>query len=938
MFYDFRYRYLKNAHFYRAKRLFVIMKLFLALLLVAMLPASCVKHAKEKQYVIAFSQCMDADQWRQTMLKEMKRELSFHNNIQFIYINARSSSARQVAQIQDLLKQRIDLLIVSPNEAQPLTPVIEKAYDEGIPVVLIDRKTGSNKYTAFIGAENYEVGENAGRFAVAVLKGKGKVMEVTSQPNASPFIGRHNGFLNIISQYPEIKFLEKVDADNKPKFESAIKQADPDLIFAHNDLMAYDTYQNCLHIGIDKKVKIIGVDGLPVKGMGLDMVANKIISATVLYPTGGKEAIETALNILDGKPFKKENQLFTTIIDSSNVRLMKMQAEKLISQQHDIDERQKILDRQIIISHNQATVIIVIAVTLSLALIFGGLSFYFLKENRKITSRVELQNREISLQKNQLEEQKNQLIEMSARAEEAHQAKLSFFTNISHEFRTPLSLILSPLEDIAANSRLPIGTRQVLKLVEKNVLRLYKLVNQLMDFRKIEFNKMPVNASEHDLVDFINEIVHSFHNLAQSKNIHLGFTTTERVLPAWFDAAMFDKVIFNLLSNAFKFTKEGGFVQVSVHQVNGIAVIKIEDNGVGMSQEVIAHAFDPFFQGEYENYKGTGLGLALSKELIELHKGTVTVQSERGKGATFEIRFPLTAMQVNTAIQPQASANHIIDEDAKMYTTELYSFQPVEETSEYKFVKKEHSILVVEDNDDLRRYITTRLSARYDVLEAANSNTALRLIFENAPDIVVCDIVIPGKNGLELTKILKSDVRTAHIPIILLTARSTDDQKVEGLKTGADAYITKPFNFQLFEQQLITLLDNRNKSKEHYSSDMVPGIKQIARKKTDRKFVSEFTALVENNISNDAFSVEDICRELNISQAQLTRKIKALMDCNVNEYIINTRLKKARHYLRHENLSVAEIAFKTGFSSAAYFSTVFKSRVGRTPSEFKEGK
>ncbi len=914
------------------------MRLYVVILLAALLPVSCADHAKGKQYVIAFSQCMDYDHWRHTMLEEMKRELSFHNNIQFIFTNANSNSDTQVVQINELLKQRIDLLIVSPNEVQPLSPVIEKVYDAGIPVVLIDRKTNSNKYTAFIGAENFEVGQNAGRFAVSFLKGKGKVMEITAPENASPFIGRHNGFMDVISQYSGIQFLKKAKAGDQQHFDSTIKEAgNPDLIFAHNDLMANDAYQSCLRLGIDKKVKIIGVDGLPVKGMGLDMVTNKNIVATVLYPTGGKEAILTALNILGDKPFKKENQLFTTVIDSSNVRLMKMQAEKLISQQYDIEERQKILDRQIIISQNQATVIIVIAITLSLTLIFGGLSYYFLKENKKITHRLELQNREISLQKNQLEEQKSQLIDIGAKAEEAHQAKLNFFTNISHEFRTPLSLILSPLEEVAGNPRLPPGIQQTLKLVEKNVLRLYKLVNQLMDFRKIEFNKMPVNAAEHDLVDFIQEIVQSYNKLAQSKHISLRFITTERILPAWFDAGMLDKVIFNILSNAFKFTKENGFIQVSLMQENDNAVIRIEDSGVGMSEEVIQHAFDPFFQGEYENYKGTGLGLALSKELIELHKGTVTVKSEQGKGTTFEVRFPLTAMQVAAQTSAASALNHIISEDAKIYTTELYPALSVT-TNAPAHTRKENSLLIIEDNDDLRQFMANRLSARYEVFEAANSNTALQTAFDNLPDIIICDIVIPGKNGLELTKIFKSDVRTAHIPVILLTARSSNEQKIEGIKTGADAYITKPFNIQLLEQHLITLLNNRNRSKEHYSSETLPGINQITRKKADRKFISEFSAIVENNISNDAFNIEDICRELNISQAQLSRKIKALMECNVNEYIVNTRLKKAKYYLQHEDLSIAEIAFKTGFSSATYFSTVFRSKLGITPSEFKEGK
>lgn len=865
----------------------------------------------------------------------MRRELSFHNNVRFIYTDATANSEKQVTQIDSLLGQHIDLLVVSPNEVQPLSTIIQKVYDKGIPVVLIDRKTNSDKYTAFIGAENFEVGQNAGRYAASILKGKGRVMEVTAQPDASPFIGRHNGFIDIISKYPGIQFLEKVDGRDKKKLDEYMRSAGGvDLVFVHNDMMANDVYQSCKRIGIDKKVKIIGVDGLPVKGMGLDMVANREITATVLYPTGGEEAILTALNILENKPFHKENQLFTTVIDSTNVRLMKMQAEKLISQQKDIEERQKILDRQIIISHNQSTVIIIIALTLSLTLIFGGLSYYFLKENRKITSRLEVQNREISTQKNQLEQQKNQLIEVSAKAEEAHQAKLNFFTNISHEFRTPLTLILSPLDELINNSKVHVSARQTLQLVEKNVLRLYRLVNQLMDFRKIEFKKMHVNASENDLVVFIKDIVSSYESLAKNKNISLHFLTAERKLPAWFDITMIDKVIFNLLSNAFKFTGENGYVHVSLLRYEADAVIKIEDSGVGMSKEAVQHVFEPFFQGEFENYKGTGLGLALSKELVELHNGSITVKSEKGKGTEFEIRLPLAA-QSSPQHEMPAYTNSIIKEDAKIYTTELYeklAFVPEEPDK----LQKKHTILIIEDNADLRQYLKKRLSASYDVVDATDASVALQATFETVPDIIVCDVVMPGKSGLDLTKVLKSDIRTAHIPIILLTARSEEVQKIEGFKTGADAYITKPFNFTLLAQQINSLLLNRDKSKEHYSGEPIPGAISMTAKKSDRKFISDFIAIVEKNISNDAFSIEQICTEMNISHVQLSRKIKALLECNINDYIINTRLQKAKYYLQHESLSISEVAFKTGFSSATYFSTVFKNKLSMTPSEFKE--
>lgn len=915
-------------------------QIFIIALIIALTFTSCTREKKDKAYIIGFSQCMGADKWRKTMLEEMKRELSFHNNnIEFRYTDADGNSDKQVKQIESLMSHHIDLLIVSPNEVQPLSKIIQKVYDAGIPVVIIDRRTNSKKYTAFIGAENFEVGQNAGRYAAFILKGKGNVMEVTGLPDASPVIDRHNGFMDIISHYPAIKFLKKIDGNweikpfNKTVEENLRTIGNIDLIFAQNDRMAFDVYKICKKLNLDKKIKIIGIDGLPLKDEGLDMVENKYINATVLYPTGGQEAILTALSILTNKPYKKENQLFTTIIDSSNVRIMKLQDEKVLKQQKDIEERQKTIDEQNLITENQSIIILFITITLTAALIFGGLSHYYLKENKKINSRLEAQNKEIS-------EQKNQLIEISAKAEVAHQAKLNFFTNISHEFRTPLTLILSPLEELMDNSKVQATTKQTIHLVQKNVMRLYRLVNQLMDFRKIEFKKMQLKASANDIIAFTKEIVSSYEVLARNKNINLKFITSERSLEVWFDITMIDKVIFNLLSNAFKFTKENGFIYVTISKSKEFAIIQIEDNGIGMTKESIDHAFDPFFQGEYENYKGTGLGLALSKELIDIHHGSITVKSEKWRGTTFEIYLPLGKGHLEKKeIISKPDPETLITEDARIYTTELYEIKAANWNDEQQYSpQKKHSILIIEDNKDLREYLKSRFIEAYDIMEAENADVALQSTFDYIPDLIICDVVIPGKNGLDITKIIKNDIRTSHIPVILLTARNDDEQKIEGLKTKADAYITKPFNFQFLEQTINSLLHNREKTKDHYSGEVLIEEKSKASKKLTRRFISEFSAIVEHNIGNDKFEIDHICKELGISRIQLYRKVKTSMNCNVNQYIISTRLQKAKYYLQHEDFSISEVAFKTGFSSSTYFSTAFKASFGCTPSEFRSKK
>ena len=911
----------------------------LLLIVIGLLDFSCNQKANEKQFVIGFSQCTTHDVWRKYMQREMERELAFHPEIKFIVKDAELSSQKQIEQIKELIDEKVDLLIATPAEAKPITPIIEQAYAKKIPVILVDRNILTKNYSAFIGASNYKVGLDAGVYANSLLKGRGNVLEIGGMDTGSSAdIGRHIGFTDYIKQHPGIKYVARLSEDwdkaateaEKELTNALIKNNNVQLIFTQNDRIGLGCYKVCKKLGIANRIYIIGVDGLPGPNGGIDLVDRGILKATMLYPTGGKEAIQTAINILQNKPYERETQLYTSIIDSSNVRMMNLQSQKILSQQNDIERQQNMLAEQIKVYNDQRTFNNILTIALLLVFILGTTAFFSWRKNKRITEKLRLQNEEIS-------RQSQQLIEVSAKAEQAHQAKLNFFTNISHEFRTPLTLIFAPLGELIANTRLQHETRQSLQLVQRNVMRLYRLVNQLMDFRKIEFKKMKLQVSQNDLVSFTHEIVGSFRVLAKNKNIDLEFITSERSLSVWFDTTMIDKVIFNVLSNAFKFTKENGNIHVSISKSNDKAVIIIEDDGVGMSKEVIDHAFEPFFQGEYENYKGTGLGLALSKELMELHHGSIVVKSEKRKGSVFEISLPLGNSHFEESeFGDNAEKELIINEDSDIYTTDLYNINKIPNQSFGSATPKYITLLVIEDNIEMREYLCSRLSADYTIIEAGDGNAAVQSAFEAVPDLILCDIVIPGKNGLELTQIFKSDIRTAHIPVILLTAKDQENQKIEGMETHADAYITKPFNLLFLQKTIKSLLRNREKIKEHYSGEISSEEKLHVSKKADRKFIIEFTAIVENNISNEKFGVTDICNELGISRVQLYRKVKALLHCNVNDYIVNTRLQKAKYYMQHENLNISEIAFKSGFSSAAYFSTVFKSKFGVTPSAFKE--
>ena len=463
---------------------------------------ACSLEGQPKEYVIGFSQCVESDAWRKTMLDEMKREMSFHSNIRLHYRQADGNSQKQVEQVRELLKENIDLLIISPNEAQPLTSVVEYAYHKGVPVIVVDRKISTPLYSAYVGGDNYGIGKIAGDYAAHLLEGKGRIIEITGLPKSSPAIDRQRGFHDALQNYPSLTIVQQINGEwlkerAQSKLEAISNQFSPvDLIFAHNDRMALASYEVFKKSVTGTGPKIIGVDGLAAKDAGLDLVAGRKISATMLYPTGGQESIQLALKILNKEPFERENLLQTTVIDSTNVHIMQSQARKAASQQEQIERQQTNLIQLETIYRNQRTFLYILISSLILALGLAGIVFYSLRQNRRINQKLQLQNAEILAQKKELEE-------LSAKAQAANEAKVGFFTNISHEFRTPLTLILAPLEELMANPKIGPAQKYHLQLIHKNVIRLLRLVNQLIDFRKIEVDKMRVRASENDLISFV---------------------------------------------------------------------------------------------------------------------------------------------------------------------------------------------------------------------------------------------------------------------------------------------------------------------------------------------------------------------------------------------------------------------------------------------------
>ena len=899
--------------------------------LLLILLSSCQHRQNHIKYKIGFSQCTGLDAWRKQMLQSMHNELVFYPEMELLYRDAENSSEQQIKDIEDFISSEVDLLIVSPNETDPITPVVEKAFRRGIPVIVVDRKINSNMYSAYIGANNYEIGTLAGNYIAELLDGNGSIVEVWGLRGSSPAVDRHKGLWDALAQYPGVKSVGEVDGKweqdtAQMRTRKTIKGFMPfDLIFAHNDVMAYGAFAACREVLPGNAVKFIGIDALPGPNAGIQFIDDKILTASFIYPTGGEESIRIANQILKGLPYEKENTLLSTVIDLKNVRLMKLQYQKISSQNTDIVRQQEMINEQIETYYNQRILIFILLVSLIVMIMAGAVAAYNWREKNEINKKLETKSQEIL-------EQRDTIAAIAEKVEVATQEKLKFFTNISHEFKTPLTLIMGPIEELMTKgTESKSNATENLSLIQKNAIRLLRLVNQLMDFRKIEDRKMLVKASEQDVIHFTADVMSAFKKLAQKRKIDFQLTTEHKQLYIWFDPDMLDKVLFNLLSNAFKFTNDRGQIYVTIavdeHQKN--VVVWIEDNGIGMSQDNVEHAFDRFYTGE--NLTGNGIGLSLSKEFIDLHHGDLILTSEKGKGTRFCILLPFGCAHfdeqqiVSGKFSWQRNSNYdLLNEEP------VFFIEP-----DGDGLQKSHTVLLIDDNTELRQFVKSRLQKTYNIVEAYDGTTGLHLAFEMVPDVIICDVMLPGKDGFEVIKDLKEDLRTSHIPTIILTAQGSMEQRIVGIQHGADEYITKPFVAEYLQERIKALIRSREQLKEHFSHDLNSDKGILAPGSLDRKFINAFRAMIERHMADSDFHVEDMSKELGMSRVQVYRKVKSLLGHSVNDYVVSVRLKKAKHLLLNTDKTMSEIAEEVGFSSPTYFSTAFKSKFGFSPRDFK---
>jgi len=520
--------------------------------------------------------------------------------------------------------------------------------------------------------------------------------------------------------------------------------------------------------------------------------------------------------------------------------------------------------------------------------------------------------------------------------EKYYQMKLELFTKFSHELRTPLTLITGPVEDLLSDDSLPNKLSYPIRLIHKNSNRLLLLVNQLMDFRKMEHGAMILRVSQMDVENFLSEQVESFSELARKKGIGLAYMNQYWEKDIWFDPELMEKVIFNLLSNAIKHTGRDGEIIIASKKKENCLVISVRDNGEGIAKENQEMIFNPFFQvhqGDRSGIPGSGIGLNLAKYIVNLHGGRIWVESSLGQGSEFFVELPLGVAHLDDEHTEFVTTE---DKENKDHKLEKSSISPIETEEIEKKDNPENMplVLVVEDDDDLRYYITSQLSDEYIIVEAADGKEAFSLATEKMPDLIISDIQMPVMSGIEFCKLIKEDIRTAHIPVILLTARVLNEHIQEGYEALADDYILKPFDYNLLKVRARNLINNRIQLRKLFSSKLASPEIPVLELTANDHFMERLFEVVKQRIDDSELSVNDLSTELGVSRAQFFRKIKAISDVSPNKIILNIRMKMAADYLKSNQFTVSEVAYKVGFSDPAYFSKTFKSVFNITPTDF----
>ena len=929
--------------------------------LLVLLLASC-SNNNARKYVIGVSQCSD-DIWRDKLNTELKMGEYLNDSLTVRLASSNDDSKRQIEQINDFIDEGVNLLIISPNQLNTISSAINRAYEKGIPVILFDRKSSSQNYTAFIGSDNFSIGKMMGSFIAQRLHGKGRVVEIQGLEGSSPAIDRHRGFMVALKDYPGIQVVAsesgdwKGDSGEKAMRRILAKVQDFDYVFSHNDRMAAGAIKAAHALVPSRIYKYTGVDALASQGGGLDMVRDGVMESTCLYPTKGDEVIALAMNILQHRPYQRDNYLHTSVITKENAQLTLMQEQDAERQKANLSMLHERVGQYLSQYHSQRVLLAILVVFLLVVVVASALVF------RGYVIKVKL-NEELSRRNEEQEKMNAELKRLNEEVMELTHSRLVFFTNISHELRTPLTLIADPVEMLLEDEKIKGKSREMLKMVQRNAIALQQLVGSILDFRKIQNGKMELKLCRFDIVKALTMWTGDFQLTAERKQIQLhleveGFSGSHEVVA---DKEKVARIVFNLLSNALKYTPSGGDIYVSLRDaaapdataldatalglasVDKLMRIDVRDTGKGIAKEEAQKVFERFFQAKGAA-SGTGIGLALVKSFVDLHHGIAKVESEVGKGSDFIVILPRLQEADGKVIHDDDesvdnSVNDLESENKKIINENVLQY--IDDGNKHGgklqqviSADNKSTLLIIDDNNDIRQYERTLLQDEYFILEASDGKEGLEIAKKEVPDLVVCDVMMPVMDGLEFTEQLKTNTATSHIPVIMLTAKNLEEQRAEGYEHGADSYITKPFHSKVLLARIENLLKQRQLLKNVFkgTASAEKEIEESHLEDRDKQFIKQLQQIIQQNLGNSEFGVEEIGKLIGLSRVQLYRKVKAMTGSSVVDLLRKARLAKAHRLLESRSMSISEVAYEVGFSAPSYFTKCFKDEYGILPGD-----
>ncbi len=899
---------------------------------------SCSRQPHPKFHIGVSQPCHD--EWREKMNNEIRREMLFHDDVEVEFRSADNDSRRQIEDIRHFIEAGVDLIIVAPNEAQTVTPILKEAFDRGIAVVTFDRNVYGDAYTSHFEPDNEEIGHLASLYARHIVPGMVNALEIRGLDYSTPAQQRHAGFVRDVDSVDNFSVISvggTWSANSAVAITDSVLRIHPEInvIYAHNDGMAIAASKTARSMG-RHDIRIIGTDAAPVPG--LKAVDDSVIDATVIYPTEGGRVFRSAVDILHGRRVPKDDHLGNnSVVDRSNADILIRQND-LLKAETDKVEKLKAANVELDKSRRAKTkhvyILMASAFVLLLALV---ILFLYLRQIRRY-------HRMLADKNSQLEDEQRKQKELYDRLEEATRSKLIFYTNVSHDLRTPLTLIAGPIEKVSASPGLDKSDRELLTLARRNVSILRRLINQILDFRKLDNGKMSLNLSEADFMALASEWAASFRSLANERDINFEIdlqTQSSGDAPSTLaiDVDKIERVVFNLLSNAFRFVPDNGRVIFRARIDDRELVFTIEDSGPGIKPDELAKIFERFYQAENYTANGSGIGLALSKSLVELHNGTITAASSPGELTRFTVAIPVrhveNAYSADNLKRDMAGELVRLREPVRVGQPDL----PLEDDDPKPL------LLIADDNEDLRLLIRDMLSDTFRVIEAADGPQTIAIATRYVPDIVVCDIIMPGMQGTEVCRILKEEVSTSHIPVLMLTACIHDEQRIASYRNGADGFLEKPFDRDMLLARCINLLENRKRISPENAlrlQDAGPDTHRRGNEPADdtvlaleSEFYSEFLRIVRPMLSNADLNTEAIASKIGLGPAQLTRKIKALTNYTPIEIVRKMRLQHAHTMLMSTERSISEISYACGFSSPAYLSKCFKDVYGMSPRDFR---